>query len=59
MNSTTFSVHKILMPENILIIENLTNLDCINNEYFILSILPLKNKDADGSPVRAISIENL
>jgi arylformamidase len=58
INSTTFAVHKILMPKNIIIIENLTNLDSINGEYFILSILPLKSKNADGSPVRAISIEN-
>jgi kynurenine formamidase len=59
MDSTTFAVHKILMPRNILIIENLTNLDSISGENFILSILPLKNKDADGSPVRAISMENI
>ena len=59
MESTTFAVHKILMPRNIIIIENLTNLDSISSEFFILSILPLKNKDADGSPVRAISIENI
>ena len=57
MKSNSFAVHKILMPKNILIIENLTNLDSINDEYFILSVLPLKNKNADGSPVRAISIE--
>jgi arylformamidase len=59
MKSTTFAVHKILMPKNILIIENLTNLDSILSEYFTLSVLPLKNKTADGSPVRAISIENM
>jgi arylformamidase len=59
MNSSTFTVHKILMRKNIIIIENLTNLNTINNEYFILSVLPLKNKNADGSPVRAISIENI
>ena len=58
MKSTTFAVHKILMPKNILIIENLTNLDSISSKYFTLSVLPLKNKNADGSPVRAISIEN-
>lgn len=57
MKSTTFAVHKIFMPKDIIIIENLTNLDAISNEYFILSVLPLKNKNADGSPVRAISIE--
>ena len=59
INSTTFAVHKVLMPKNIIIIENLTNLDSISSENFVLSILPLKNKDADGSPVRAISIENI
>lgn len=59
IKSTTFAVHKILMPKDIIIIENPTNLDSISNEYFILSIMPLKNKDADGSPVRAISIENI
>ena len=59
IGSTTFAVHKILMPRNIIIIENLTNLDSISSEFFILSILPLKNEDADGSPVRAISIENI
>lgn len=58
-NSTAFTIHKILMLKNILIIENLTNLDSINNEYFILSIMPLKNKNADGSPVRAICIEDI
>lgn len=59
IDSISFTVHKTLMSKNILIIENLTNLDSVNNEYFILSIMPLKNKNADGSPVRAISIENI
>lgn len=58
MSTTTFSVHKILMAKNIIIIENLTNLDSISSEIFMLSILPMKNKKADGSPVRAVSIEN-
>lgn len=59
INSKSFSVHKILLSKKILIIENLTNLDSINDEFFVLSILPLKNMDADGSPVRAIAIENI
>lgn len=59
IKSTTFAVHRILMPKDIIIIENLTNLDSISSEYFILSIMPLKNRNADGSPVRAISIENI
>ena len=59
IKSTTFAVHKILLQKNILIIENLTNLDSLGKEYFVLSVLPLKNKNADGSPVRAVSIEDL
>lgn len=59
INSTTFTVHKILMSKNILIIENLSNLDSVCNEYFILSIMPLKIKNSDGSPIRAIAIENI
>jgi len=58
IDTITFPVHKILLAKNILIIENLTNLKAINQEYFILSIMPLKNKEADGSPVRAFSIED-
>ncbi|KDR95848.1 Kynurenine formamidase [Peptoclostridium litorale DSM 5388] len=59
MDSTTFSVHKALLSKNIVIIENLTNLDSIESEYFTLSVMPLKSKNADGSPVRAVSIEDM
>ena len=59
IKSTTFAVHKILLKKNILIIENLTNLDLINRGIFILSVLPLKSKEADGAPVRAVGIENV
>ncbi|MBI9102487.1 MAG: cyclase family protein [Spirochaetales bacterium] len=57
MSSTDFEVHKILLARNILSIENLTNLDSIKGERFTLSILPLKSRDADGSPVRAVAME--
>lgn len=58
-DSTGFPVHKILLSKNCIIIENLTNLDAIKNEFFMLSVFPLKIKNADGSPVRAIAIENM
>lgn len=51
-----FTVHKILSKNNILIIENLSNLNKINSTNFNFIILPLKLKDATGSPVRAIAI---
>jgi kynurenine formamidase len=38
-----------------LIVENLTNLKKISSKEFNFIILPLKLKDATGSPVRAIA----
>ncbi|AFQ42811.1 cyclase family protein [Desulfosporosinus meridiei] len=58
IESSSFPVHKILLEKNIIIIENLTNLDSIDTKgSFLLSVMPLKTKLADGSPVRAIAIE--
>ena len=51
-----FPAHRILSKNNILIIENLSNLNKIKSKYFNFVILPLKLKDATGSPVRAIAI---
>jgi len=51
----SFSVHHILSKNNILIVENLTNLNKISSEKFNFTILPLKIKDATGSPVRAVA----
>ncbi len=59
MDSVKFTVHKTLLDNRIIIIENLTNLSAIEKEPFILSVMPLKNKLADGSPVRAIAIESM
>lgn len=52
-----FKVHKILAKNNILIVENLANLNKISSKQFDFVILPLKLKDATGSPVRAIAIQ--
>ncbi|MDH3277772.1 MAG: cyclase family protein [Nitrosopumilus sp.] len=51
----SFSAHKILAKNNILIVENLSNLGKIPTLKFDFIILPLKLKDATGSPVRAIA----
>ena len=51
-----FTVHKILAQNNVLIVENLSNLNKIRSNKFDFVILPLKLKDATGSPVRAITI---
>ena len=52
---SSFSVHHILSRNNILIVENLTNLNKITSNEFTFTILPLKLKDATGSPVRAVA----
>lgn len=51
-----FSVHHVLLKSGILILENLCNLDKIQRTDFMLIVLPLKLKDATGSPVRAVAI---
>ncbi len=51
-----FSAHYILLKDNILILENLCNLDKIKRTSFRLIVLPLKLKNATGSPVRAVAI---
>ena len=50
-----FSVHKIFAKKGVLIVENLANLDNIKSPTFHLVVLPLKLKNATGSPVRAIA----
>jgi len=50
-----FSVHQIFAKKGILIVENLANLEKIKSSKFHLVVLPLKLKDATGSPVRAIA----
>ena len=50
-----FSVHQIFAKKGMLIVENLANLDKIKSPKFHLVVLPLKLKNATGSPVRAIA----
>src|SRR5215831_5792963 len=50
-------VHRTLLSNQILIIENLCNLYRFNNQRFTLLITPLKLAGASGSPIRAIGIE--
>ncbi len=55
MTSEDFTVHKILMKKNILIIENLVNLSEAPRGIFPFSCIPLSFNHADGSPVRAFT----
>jgi len=53
--ATKFTVHQIFAKKGILIVENLANLDKIKSSKFHLVVLPLKLKNATGSPVRAVA----
>lgn len=49
-----FPIHKILLGNNILLIENLTNLELLKGKKFNVYALPLKLQ-VDGSPTRVIA----
>lgn len=49
-------VHKVMLEQEVLIIENITNLEAVQDKSFTLSCFPLKIAHADGSPVRAVAI---
>jgi arylformamidase len=51
-----YPVHDILLGNDILIVENLCNLDKIKAVKGFYSFLPLKLKNSDGSPIRAVFI---
>ena len=58
--ASTCPAHQVLLPENILVVENLANLKGLAEACpamrFRLICLPLKIKGATGSPVRAVAI---
>jgi arylformamidase len=54
---SNFTSHKILLSNDVLVIENLSNLEKLRRErWFTFIITPLKLAGATGSPVRAIAI---
>ncbi len=50
-------IHTILMENDIIIVEGLTNLDQISKEKVTLVALPLKIENGDGAPARVIAME--
>ena len=51
------SVHRVLLDAGIVIVEGLTNLHALERERVIFMAFPLKISGGDGSPVRALAIE--
>jgi kynurenine formamidase len=52
------SVHHALLKAGIVIVEGLANLDALQRDEVTFIALPLKVERGDGSPVRAIAIED-
>lgn len=52
-------IHKILLGNGVVLLEYLTQLDCISSSNFFLVTAPMKINGADGSPVRAFAIEGI
>ncbi len=53
-----FVVHNVFLPKGILNIEYLTNLKSITRKRVKFMAIPLRLKGVEGSPVRAIAIED-
>ncbi len=51
-----YEVHKILLSNDILIVENLVNLEKLKGKRFKCIIMPLKIRNADGAPCRVIGV---
>jgi kynurenine formamidase len=56
VKSHSLPIHKELLSHGIVLIENLTNIENLPEAGFIFCCFPLKIKDGDGSPVRAVGI---
>ena len=54
VDHTPFNVHKILLGNEVLIIENLTNLNGLEGQDFNVHAFPIKNQ-LDGALVRVVA----
>ncbi len=51
-------IHRILLAGDVIIVEGLANLDQVTKPVVSLIVLPLKLKQGDGAPCRAIIVED-
>ncbi|MFP4470503.1 MAG: cyclase family protein [Bacteroidales bacterium] len=56
IDSSDYPNHYTTLGNNVLIIENLTNLHLLEGRAFHFAAFPLKFREGDGSPVRAVAI---
>ncbi len=55
VDTRNYSIHKILLESDMVIVENLTNLDRLPEGIVEFSCLPLHFQQADGAPIRAVA----
>ena len=48
-------IHRVLLGEGLILVENLTSLDSLPDGVFTFLCFPLRLENADGSPVRAVA----
>ena len=58
MDAADFPRHHLMFERGLVIVENLRGLSELAGRRFFFAALPLKYKNADGAPVRAVGIEN-
>jgi kynurenine formamidase len=58
IDAQIYKNHYLALENNIIIVENLCNLDKLIDKKFNFAAFPLKIKNGDGSPVRAVAIFN-
>lgn len=56
MSSEDFEVHQVLFDNNFVVVENLNRLEELLDKDFTFTCYPLKIKEADGSPIRAVAM---
>ncbi len=56
IDSETFPIHKIILGNNLIIIENMKNFDPLVEKIFNLIAFPISIQNSDGGPVRPVAI---
>lgn len=56
VDSKRCKIHKILLEQEILLIENMRALDMVGRKPFCLAALPLSFENADGAPARVMAV---
>lgn len=58
IDSDELPVHNVFLSKGLVLVENLTGLEALPRDGFLFCCLPLKIKNGDGSPVRAVALIN-